>query len=355
MAIYGSLKTMDLGDVLQWLYLRGKTGILFLKIGDYEKKLVIREGKLRYAVSEEPGERLNTYLIKFANLTEKDIENALKISKHRKMPLEAVLLKSKKINLKKLEEVLTTLVKEIVYNSFTTEDGYFRFEERDENIPFELELEIQEMLLEGYARKDELSEIRRKIPNSEVRFLVKIPPTDDFLTLLDLGKSLREVADELQMVEFEALKRAYEHLEKGEIEPLGQIVYKEEIEEEKEDSFPKLKVEAEMFFREGRLREALAIYEKLLKIDPTNPDISRKIDEINRAIRIEDISDSAVPRLKVSENELSSLELSPQEGFVISRINGVWSLAEISKVCPFPPETTRGIIKILISKGIIEI
>ncbi len=355
MAIYGSLNTMDLGDVLQWLYLRGKTGILFLKIGDYEKKLVIREGKLRYALSEEPGERLNNYLIKFANLTDKDIENALKISKHKRIPMEVVLLKSKKIDLKKLEEVLTTLVKEIVYNSFTAEEGYFRFEEKEEEIPFELELEIQEMLLEGYARKDELSEIKKKIPTSEMRFLVKIPPTDEFLTLLDLGKSLREVADELQIVEFEALKRAHEHLEKGEIEPLGQIVYREETEEEKEDTFPKLKGEAEMFFREGRLKEALAIYEKLLKIDPTNIDISRKIDEINKAIKIENINDSAVPKLKVSPRELSSLELTPQEGFVVSRINGVWSVSEISKVCPFPPETTRGIIKILISKGIIEI
>ena len=356
MAIYGSLKTMDIGDVLQWLYLRNKTGVLTLKIGEYEKKLIIKEGKIKYGFSENPAERLGSFLIKFAGLTKEELENALKKSYEESTMLGESLIKTGKLTREDLEKILNLLVKEIVYNCFTTEEGYFRFEEREENVPFEVELEIQEMLLEGYARKDEIQEIKTIIPNLEIRFLVKVDPSkDEFLMLLDLGKTLKEVADELQMVEFDALKKAHEYIEKGYIEPLEQIVYGEKKKEKEKDSYIKIKGEADFFFKEGRLKEALSLYRKILEIDPSNEDIKNKIKTIERALEIKDLSDNSIPKLKLSPSDLQNLELSPQEGFVLSRINGIWSIEQISKVCPFPPETTKGIIKILYSRGIIEI
>ena len=356
MAIYGSLKTMDIGDVLQWLYLRGKSGILFLKIGDYEKKLIVKEGKIKYSISEDPAERLSSFLTKFSNITKQEIEKALEEGTEKKQSLGEILVNTGKISKEDLDRMLTLLIKEIVYNSFIAEEGYFRFEEREEEIPFEVELEIQEMLLEGYARKDELQEIRTKIPSLEARFLVKIDPSnDDFLILLNMGKTLKETADELQIVEFEAMKKAYEYMENGAIELLGQKIYGEKKRPEKVDLFPQIKGEAEIFFKEGRLKEALSLYKKLLELDPTNVDIKNRIEEITKALEIGEINDSVVPALKIPPQKLSKLELSPQEGFVVSRINGIWTVDEISKVCPFPPETTKGIIKILLSKGIIEI
>ncbi len=354
MAIYGSLKTMELGDILQWLYLRGKTGVLLLKSGDYEKKLAIREGKLRYGTSENPKERLGPYLRKFAGVPEKELKSAIKLSKDQNISLGAAIVSTGIMSKEKVNEILTRLIEEIVYNSFVDSEGYFRFEEREEEIPFEVNVEVQELLLEGYERKDELSEIKKYIPSMDIKFTVIREPedNDEFISLIKDGKTLKQISDKLQMVDFDVLKKAHELVQTGVLKKAGEA--SEEVMKER-TSFLQLKAGAEAFYREGRLRESLSLYEKLLELDPGDMETANRIEEINRIMKMGEVDGKDVPKLKIQGDEFQNLELSPQEGFVVSRINGAWNISQIVKLCPFPEETTKGIIKILIARGIVGI
>jgi hypothetical protein len=57
----------------------------------------------------------------------------------------------------------------------------------------------------------------------------------------------------------------------------------------------------------------------------------------------------------LSPQELAKKEIGPQEGFVISRINGEWDIQSILSICPFREADSLRLIKSLIDSGIIGI
>lgn len=62
----------------------------------------------------------------------------------------------------------------------------------------------------------------------------------------------------------------------------------------------------------------------------------------------------AVPRFRASV-PLSQLSIGPEEGFVLSRVDGVTRLGELLNLVPFPPERTIEILRRLWLGGAIEI
>ena len=350
MYIYGSLKTMDMGDILQWIYLRGKTGVLTVKIGDYERKFYLKDGKVTYGVSEDPEERLGPYLTKTLRIKKEDILKAVALTKKEKVLLGEALVRLGLTTRDEVNRALEGLVREIVFNSFV-EEGYFRFEEREMEVPYKVNIDIQDLLLEGYARKDETEAILKVIPSLDVKVEVLKDGEDPIIKELSRGFSLREIAENLGLSSFEVMKRAFELVEKGFLRVSGGA----EVEKEsRKDLFINLKEKADFFYREGRLKEAEEIYNTLLEEDPGNQEILEKVDEIKKALSV-NLEPGSVPKLMVPMDKITAMDLSPQEGFVLSRINGTWTVQEIEKLCPFPPQTTEGIIKILVSRGIVKL
>jgi hypothetical protein len=62
----------------------------------------------------------------------------------------------------------------------------------------------------------------------------------------------------------------------------------------------------------------------------------------------------AVPRFRSAE-PLAALGLGPEEGFVLSRVDGATRLGELLQLVPFPPDQTVSILKRLWIAGAIEI
>ena len=52
-----------------------------------------------------------------------------------------------------------------------------------------------------------------------------------------------------------------------------------------------------------------------------------------------------VPVLKLAAVQLSQQQFDPQEGFVLSRINGQWDIQSILKLCPIPEDDALLIFK----------
>ena len=49
--------------------------------------------------------------------------------------------------------------------------------------------------------------------------------------------------------------------------------------------------------------------------------------------------------------ELESHQLDPQEGFVLSRVNGEWDIESITKICPMGEQDVRAIFQTLMDQG----
>ena len=72
-----------------------------------------------------------------------------------------------------------------------------------------------------------------------------------------------------------------------------------------------------------------------------------------REIPVADDLFARIPRLVVSEAELTHLPLDHREGFVLSEVDGVSSIETILDVCPMPSDEVLEILVSLLERGIL--
>jgi hypothetical protein len=76
--------------------------------------------------------------------------------------------------------------------------------------------------------------------------------------------------------------------------------------------------------------------------------------KIADAVRTLNLNDSAVLKLAIPPSEITSLTCSPQEGFLLSRINGSYSLGEILKVVPGSDLENKLLVNNLVQRGVVR-
>jgi len=103
----------------------------------------------------------------------------------------------------------------------------------------------------------------------------------------------------------------------------------------------------------------LAIINSALEQDPKSSEALRLRDSAEKQfvahVYRNGVSPRGVPRLTASLAQLENERLGPQEGFVLSRINGEADVSSILSVCPFREADTLRMIKKLADSGIIKL
>jgi len=105
---------------------------------------------------------------------------------------------------------------------------------------------------------------------------------------------------------------------------------------------------------------ALEIVQKALQQQPNNPEAQALLPAAEEKFvkRVYDggqIGPKSVPELRVSPSDLTAQQIDPQEGFVLSRINGAWDIQSILSICPFREADCLKMIKKLMERGIVVI
>ena len=247
-------------------------------------------------------------------------------------------------------------------------NGDFVFEDDrlPEKIAVYLPLDLTALILEGARRTDEWHRIRQVFPSGFTRFSTQhddeaaTATSEEDRRILDLvsqGKTLGEIALELHAVDFYAASRLLELHERG----LIRVEAAEDeipFEKQMEDLQEKLR-EGVVCFNAGQYPEALSAFDAVLAIDPQNKHarlFSLKIQRLMKDVEgIRDIPLDGVPVLKSTLEELADTELDPQEGFVLSRINGEWDVRSILKICPMHQEEVLAIFERLLDDALIEL
>jgi hypothetical protein len=62
---------------------------------------------------------------------------------------------------------------------------------------------------------------------------------------------------------------------------------------------------------------------------------------------------AAIPRLTKPMDELVSLSFTPNEAFILSRINGIWDIRSIARISPFPEAEVRRVFAKLETQGVV--
>ena len=98
-----------------------------------------------------------------------------------------------------------------------------------------------------------------------------------------------------------------------------------------------------MRLKEERFDQALEAYERVLALDGVNQAAKKGLVTVSEARQKAKDAKKLIPLDKVPVLMLGSVALSqqqfdPQEGFLLSRINGHWDVRSILKLCPLPEE-----------------
>ncbi len=362
----GNLRTMPLPDILQWIATGRKTGTLYLRRLSIEKRIVFNDGRIHSSSSNDPRESLGQFLIRGGRITEEQLFKALLRQESEGRLIGSILVTDGLLAESDLMAVLRTKAEETIYDLFLWDDGQFEFQEGDLpfNALFHLDLDVREVVFEGIRRVDDWARIRQVLPSGNLVFRVlgSVSDCEDDLErqaceLAAQGKSLIEIALELRRSEYETAVVLF-GLRARDLVALERVV------DEARTADP-IKAARDLLalayarMQERRYDAAERAYQDVLALDRLNQNAKKGLQALAEA-RARDQAERVVPRDKVPylAMDLASLtrqSLDPQEGFVLSRVNGQWDVRSILKLCPMSEDQVLLIFSRLLERGLIEL
>lgn len=159
MSLEGRLEDLGLPDIFQIIGLSKRSGVLTIVRQEGTGRLVFSMGHLVYASSDNQS-RLGYTLVKKGVISNKDLEDALRIQKLKgvKKPIGTILLEAGAIDKDRLENEIRSHVVRVVKELMTWDSGSFHFELGDiveGDVALKSGINTEFLLLEGARLKDE--------------------------------------------------------------------------------------------------------------------------------------------------------------------------------------------------------
>jgi AraC-like DNA-binding protein len=243
-------------------------------------------------------------------------------------------------------------LEESVYSIFTWEEGEFNF--LDNGLPqfgiIPLKLNINALVLEGVQRADDWKRFKQAIPSNKVIPVIvrelEIPSDDtlaaQILPLINDDLTIEELALHSHASEFhvcrvvlgQAQAKRLKLIKPRRVETLIPMKPTKDV-----DS-GSLLTNGQRLLEENDFEQALRHFRAALSLEPHSDKIQRVVNVAEKAIRsqlgAEGIVPAAIPRLNRRLEDLASLGITPQEGFILTRVNGTYDVQTILKISPMP-------------------
>jgi len=357
MSITGNLKTMELAELLQWLSQGRKSGTLYINNGKVEKRIFFEQGTIVSSAASDPKEYLGHFLVSHGFIDELTLAKAMEMQEENKMLLGKILLTIGAISETDLDRMLRLKAEESIYEIFTWTEGEFRFTDGD--LPdyhmWPLSLSVTAVVLEGHQRVDEWKQIRARIPNSsvvpvairELRSAERDPGVEKILGLIDDDRSVQEIALHTHSGEFHVCRVLYEQIRAGSLKVVRpRQVKAEEAPAPRQDNGDKVDADALLrvavqHIENREFARAIRHLRAAQNLEPDSKRIKQSVEAAEKriavAIRQDGIDMEAVPLLNCDLAALDNLDISPQQGFILTRVNGTYDIQTILKITPVPP------------------
>jgi hypothetical protein len=366
MSFAGDLHTFDLFDLLGWLMSRKKAGVLQMTRRSTKKRLAFRDGAVQWTSSNDPRETIGQALVRDGLITEEALFRALLKQETDKRRLGELLISDGHLSEPQLMKTLRTNAEAHLHDLFLWGDGRFEFDDERKPAPdpSDLAIALKPVLEEGRHRRELWAQLGQRFASNEITFRLTVDPvsiTDPAVRqILDLaawGKTLAGISLETRRSEYETTLLLAGLCDQGilavgqaetgapEADPVGIITT--------------LLAGAEMRLAEGRFDAALEAYEKVLTLDGVNQAAKKGLLAVaearQRAKAARKIPLDKVPVLRLTAMALSQQHFDPQEGFVLSRINGQWDVRSLLKLVPMPEDEVLLIFSRLLERQVIDL
>lgn len=374
MGIRGTLNTMCVSDLLQFLASGRKTGTLKIGRGSIVKQIYLEDGLIVGSTSNDPREYLGQVLLHYGKIEEAQLQTAMEIQRQSGGKLGVILAARGFVSQPDVIEVLRTRTLEIIYDLFIWEEADFEFfdSEPPPGDLIRIQVGVTSVVMDGIYRIDEWARYRTVIPSARTFFelnpgwtqsLNASHETRQILYHVEKRMTAAEICYNMHTSLFHACALLFDLVGKEVIHVAGEAP--EPVPEVSTDlsalnlpkTVPELLKLARAEIKENNAENALAIIHSALEQESKNPEAQRLREEAEKKfvaqIYQSSLSPRTVARILVSPEQLEHERLGPQEGFVLSRINGESDIESILSVCPFREADTLRMIKKLWDSGII--
>ncbi len=430
MALQGSLSTMSVSDLLQFLAVSRKTGLLKFSQQKVLKGIYFENGIIVGSSTNDPKEYLGQVLIHYGKIDEAQLQAAMEIQRgevqgpksnvqsqggaevpssefrvpsqtqkqipdsksqishskadqnaadgeHRKSKppkrprrLGQILVADGMLTDAQVSQLLEIRTLDIIYDLFLWKEGHFEFVSEGPLPPdfTRVHVEANRVVMEGIHRTDEMARFRTLIPSD--RSLLELgagwtsslpagKATRQLLYFLEKRMSVAEICYNMHSSAFEVYAQLFELVKDGTVHVVGELP---EIADpvsqmpDLPDAAADLLLLARSELNNEESEKALSIIHTVLARDPKNTAAHTLLGEAERKFidRVySEMSPTGVPKVLVPLEDLANKEIGSQEGFVLSRINGVWDIQSILSICPFREADSLSLIKKLWDSGII--
>jgi len=283
MAIEGPIKELNLMDLFQLLAMSRKSGVLTLDSTENVGQVFFSNGNIVRATLQQGEEKLGHKMVRDGKLSAQEVDSLLREqsgTKPRK-PLGSLAVETAGLPKSVVMEKLRAQVEDVVAIIMDWHDGYFRFEEMelppDQDLGFSLVTE--NVIMEVSRRLDEWSKIRTRLPDLD-SVLVLSPVSDvtsgkldikpeEWLILasIDGRRTARQVIQMVGGSEFETAKVIYGLIATGLVRVQSK---RPPLEMEVQEAAADPVAEAGGLVRQGRIKEAIEILNRILQKEPEN-------------------------------------------------------------------------------------
>ncbi len=366
MSVSGNLKTMPPGDILQWLSLGQKTGTLFVRNGGVEKRIFFQKGRVISSASNNPREYLGQFLVSHGFLTEQELAKGMEVQQQSGILLGKILVMIEAISEDDLLRLMRLKAEEEIYDMFLWTEGDFHFSDDElpkmEMVP--LQVDVTGIIMEGMRRVDEWKRIRELVP-SELMIPVLDEPVDPevdpeleaihraVIRAIDGKRTIVDIEVESRASEFVVsavvhglMRERRAHLidptaqkaaaVESETAPAAAVQFGADMTED--DEINSLVSRAQSALKAKDFDKAQRFLRAAQNLDPNHARVRTAVKGaetvIANELRSAGVGDSKVPRLAKAFEEIATMNFSPNEGFLLSRINGTWDIGSLMKISP---------------------
>lgn len=369
MGLSGTLNTMPLSDLLNWMDQSRQTGTLEVQGDRYKKTIVVKDGRIIASASNDPNDFLGHFLLREGAISETQLKTGMETQRQTRVMLGRILVTQGVLKPEDLQKALVRKAEETVFGLFLSPDGRFDFRDGmiPEKISVPMNLRIADVLLKGLAWYDEFQHLRKVFPTSKCVLVAgKNPPPQEILSgspfvrrilhLLDGKRSIADLCLAVHASEFPVSKILYELHKDGHVEirkaaPAAKAAPRA--------TFSSLLAEARSLLRAGEAEAALKILEEARALAPHDKSLQGLMEEVRAAFvhqaYREGLRPEAVPALAKPLEQLSAASLTPEEMFILSRVNGCWDVRSITSICPFPEHDALLHLKRLKDRGFLAL
>ena len=369
MAVSGNLRTMPFPDLMEWISMGRKTGTLVIKGQRFTKRILFQKGTVSAVTSNNPREHLGYYLVGWGILSEEELEQLLDRQKEQHVMLGELLVQTGRLDRTHVDHMVRIKTEETIYDLMLWQEGEFFFlDDVQPRRDFkELDLPVNHFIFEGARQADERRRIAELIPDSDhipkiCRALDETQLTATGLAVLkqiDSARNIEEIALRCHVPEFPVLAFVYQGMQNGVFELLPPVRTARRLPGFQRSSWRDRVLQAENSMALG---DTLDAYRKVVELRERHPTVSAAIEaadaleqEIAREADKLQLPPSTVLELALAPKDIVQLKCAPEEGFVLSRINGMYTVAQVLTLVPGAKLYNQLILHNLLQRGVIKL